>query len=230
MTCRQQLSTCQEAVLISKYVYSRPTYLYTNIQTFDNVWLKWLKTTVPRDNSERNNTAARVQHCIQQGKAAVNFSIHTYIHTYTHIYIHTYIYTQNVWYSWFPKILRCGTFNFAASTISSTSRGLRIDTQIEFLKAEGEEAVGWKLEVVGICRSVSKCLGPNFRDFQSASVLGEHHTWDPLEHHWLVIWACLKWWPQRILTEKHTESWLLGLHPHTPKGHYPYKSTINRAI
>ena len=73
MTCRQQLSTCQEAVLISKYVYSRPTYLYTNIQTFDNVWLKWLKTTVPRDNSERNNTAARVQHCIQQGKAAVNF-------------------------------------------------------------------------------------------------------------------------------------------------------------
>ena len=83
------MSTCQEAVLISKYVYSRPTYLYTNIQTFDNVWLKWLKTTVPRDNSERNNTAARVQHCIQQGKAAVNFSIHTYIHTYSHTYIQT---------------------------------------------------------------------------------------------------------------------------------------------
>ena len=121
--------------------------------------------------------------------------IFQYIHTYTYIYIYIYIYTQNVWYSWFPKILRCGTFNFAASTISSTSRGLRIDTEIEFLKAEGEEAVRWKLEVVGICRSVSKCLGPNFRDFQSASVLGEHHTWDPLEHHWLVIWAWLKWWP-----------------------------------
>ena len=32
-------------------------------QTFNNVWLKCLKTTVPRLNRVRNNTAARLQHC-----------------------------------------------------------------------------------------------------------------------------------------------------------------------
>ena len=162
-----------------------------------NVWKRLAQ--VAQDNSSQRQQREKQHSCAcstlhSTGESCCEF-FNTYIHTYTYIYIHTYIYTQNVWYSWFPKILRCGTFNFAASTISSTSRGLRIDTQIEFLKAEGEEAVRWKLEVVGICRSVSKCLGPNFRDFQSASVLGEHHTWDPLEHHWLVIWAWLKWWP-----------------------------------
>ena len=55
-------------MLISKYVYSRPTYLYTNIQTFDNVWLKCPETT-----ARETNTAARVQHCIQQGESCCEF-------------------------------------------------------------------------------------------------------------------------------------------------------------
>ena len=79
MTCRQQLSTCQEAVLISKYVYSRPTYLYTNIQTFDNVWLKWLKTTVPRDNSERNKHSCACSTLHSTGESCCEF-FNTYIH------------------------------------------------------------------------------------------------------------------------------------------------------
>ena len=94
MTCRQQLSTCHEAVLISKYVYSRPTYLYTNIQTFDNVWLK---TTVPRDNSERNKHSCACSTLHSTGESCCEFFntyVHTYTHTDMHACMHTYIHTS----------------------------------------------------------------------------------------------------------------------------------------
>ena len=49
-------------MLIYKYVYRKPTYLCTVDQTFNNVWLKWFKTTA-QCPKERKHTAARVQHC-----------------------------------------------------------------------------------------------------------------------------------------------------------------------
>ena len=105
MTCRQQLSTCQEAVLISKYVYSRPTYLYTNIQTFDNVWLK---TTVPRDNSERNKHSCACSTLHSTGESCCEF-FNTYIHTHIHTYIHTIIHHYTPLYTqfWFISTFCC---------------------------------------------------------------------------------------------------------------------------
>ena len=57
-------------MFISKYLYSRPTYLYTNIQTFDNVWLK---TTVPRDNSERNKHSCACSTLHSTGESCCEF-------------------------------------------------------------------------------------------------------------------------------------------------------------
>ena len=52
-----------------KYVYSRPTYLCTVDQTFNNVWLK---TTSPLP-TERKHTAARVQHCKEETTTANSY-------------------------------------------------------------------------------------------------------------------------------------------------------------
>ena len=83
------MSTCQEAVLIHKYVYSKPTYLRAVDQTFNNVCLKTPGPVPHREKTYSCPSATLQQQRQQLPIAIVNFTIKTYIHTYAHT--HRYI-------------------------------------------------------------------------------------------------------------------------------------------